>query len=196
MVMRGRAADVDQTRIDHEAKVEPVELKGLRPEELEAFVGSMGLEAYRGRQLVAWIYRRGVTDFGEMTDLSRATRERLAGRAHILSLRRVAEDRSEDGGTTKYLLELPDGQRIESVLIYEGRRRTLCVSSQAGCALDCKFCATAQMGFRRNLSAGEILDQLISVRRDLVGDGDDVTNVVLMGMGEPLHNYENVIRAI
>ena len=187
---------MDQAESDTAMTGKLAELKGLRPEELEAFVVSTGLEAYRGRQLVAWIYRRGATDFGQMTDLSKEVRARLTTRASVLSLRRIAEVRSEDGDTTKYLLELPDGQRIESVLIYEGRRRTLCVSSQAGCALGCRFCATARMGFRRNLSAGEILDQLISVRRDLVRDDDDVTNVVMMGMGEPLHNYENVLRAI
>ena len=187
---------MDQTPFDPAVTGKPAELKGLYPEELEAFAVSLGLETYRSRQLVAWIYRRGVTDFGQMTDLSKAVRGQLAARATILSLSRAAEVRSEDGDTTKYLLELPDGQRIESVLIYEGRRRTLCVSSQAGCALDCRFCATARMGFRRNLSAGEILDQLISVRRDLARNDDDVTNVVMMGMGEPLHNYENVLRAI
>ncbi len=173
-----------------------MELKGLFPRELEDFAVSIGLEPYRGRQIVAWIYRRGTTNFDEMTDLSKAVRGQLKERATVLDLRAVAEVRSEDGHTVKVLFELPDGQRVESVLMVEGRRRTLCVSSQVGCPLDCGFCATGRMGLLRDLTAGEILDQLIAVRRRLSAKGDDLTNVVMMGMGEPLLNYDNVVRAI
>ena len=182
-------ADVSQSG-DH------VQLKGYYPGELEGFVTSLGLEPYRARQIAAWIYNRGSTDFAEMTDLARGVRARLARRASILNLEVAARLDSDDGETVKYLFELPDGRRVESVLMRDGRRRTLCVSSQVGCPLDCTFCATGRMGLIRNLSAGEILDQLIYVRRELRARGDDLTNVVMMGMGEPLLNYENVIRAI
>lgn len=171
-----------------------VDIKGTYPEELEALVTSLGLEAYRARQIAAWIYNRGATDFAEMTDLARAVRASLAERASILNLRVAARARA--GDTVKYLFELPDGKRVESVLMHDGRRRTLCVSSQAGCPLDCTFCATGRMGLLRNLSASEILDQVICVRRELRAGGDDLTNVVMMGMGEPLLNYGNVVRAI
>ena len=173
-----------------------VELKGFYPGELEGFVTSLGLEPYRARQIAAWIYNRGSTDFSEMTDLAKGVRTRLAQRASILNLEVAARSDADDGETVKYLFELPDGRRVESVLMRDGRRRTLCVSSQVGCPLDCTFCATGRMGLIRNLSAGEILDQLIYVRRELRARGDDLTNVVMMGMGEPLLNYENVIRAI
>ncbi len=178
------------------AEASRIELKGLFPHELEAFAVSRGLEPYRGRQIVAWIYRRGTTDFDEMTDLSKAVREQLKAEATILDLKVVAEVRNERGDTVKYLFELPDGRRVESVLMVEGRRRTLCISSQVGCSFDCSFCATGRMGLLRNLTAGEILDQLIAVRRALVAKGDDLTNVVMMGMGEPLLNYGPVVRAI
>ena len=165
--------------------IDQVDLKGFYPEELEAFVASLGLEPYRARQIAAWIYNRGTTDFAEMTDLTKAVRATLRERASILSLKVAARAGADAGDTVKYLFELPDG-----------RRRTLCVSSQVGCPLDCTFCATGRMGLLRNLSAGEILDQLVCVRRELRARDDDLTNVVMMGMGGPLLNYENVIRAI
>jgi len=173
-----------------------VELKGLLPDELEAAVLRMGLESYRARQIAAWMYNRGVTDFGLMTDLSKAVRERLSREAAILRLRVLQETASADADARKYLFQLPDGNSVESVLMRDGRRRTLCISSQAGCALACRFCATGQGGLLRNLDAAEIVDQLVSVRRSLCEAGEDLTNVVFMGMGEPLLNYAEVIRAI
>ncbi len=172
------------------------QLKGLLPEELEAFVSTLGLPAYRARQIAAWIYNRGMSDFNGMTDLARPLRDDLTARADIMDLPVVARSASAGGETVKYLFELGDGQRVESVLMRDGRRRTLCVSSQVGCPLDCRFCATGRMGLLRNLSAAEILDQVLVVRRELRAQEDDLTNVVLMGMGEPLLNYDNVLRAI
>ena len=172
------------------------ELKGLYPEELEAFVVSQGLERYRARQIAAWVYNRGLTSFADMTDISKAVRQRLDAGASILALQVASRAESEGGETVKYLFELQDGMHVEGVLMREGRRRTLCVSSQVGCPLDCRFCATGRMGLLRNLSAAEILDQLLVVRRELRAQDDDLTNVVLMGMGEPLLNYDNVVRAI
>ena len=171
------------------------ELKGLFPDELELFVGSLGLESYRARQIAGWIYNSGVTEFEEMTNLSKSLRVTLAEKASILDLD-IVQEQGTGGDTVKYLFGLQDGRRIESVLMREGKRRTLCISSQVGCPLDCHFCATGRMGLIRNLSAAEILDQLIQVRRSLLQQGEDLTNVVMMGMGEPLLNFDAVIRAV
>ncbi len=175
---------------------QPVELKGLYPDEFEDLTQSMGLESYRGRQIAGWIYGKGCTRFDEMTNLSKEIRSTLSSQFTILNLNVVSRDTSEDGDAVKYLFEARDGRKMESVLMWDGKRRTLCVSSQVGCPLDCTFCATGRMGLIRNLSAGEILDQVISVRRTLLEQGDDVTNVVLMGMGEPLLNFDAVLRAV
>jgi 23S rRNA (adenine2503-C2)-methyltransferase len=181
--------------VEIESVQERTELKGLYPEELEAFVCSLGLETYRARQIAAWIYNSGTTDFEEMTNLSKSLRAVLSDQATILNIETIKEQ-GTGGDTVKFLFGLDDGRRIESVLMREGKRRTLCISSQVGCPLDCLFCATGRMGLIRNLTAAEILDQLIKVRKSLRDDGEDLTNVVMMGMGEPLLNFDEVIRAI
>jgi len=173
-----------------------VDLKGLSPEELQAFISTLGKERYRTKQLLAWIYGRGVASFEDMTDLSRKFRQELEACARVSQLTEVLRTPSSDGKAVKFLFALSDGLRVESVLMFERDRRTLCVSSQVGCPLDCSFCATGKMGLLRNLTAAEIVDQVISVRRELVAAGDDLTNIVLMGMGEPLLNYDAVVRAV
>jgi 23S rRNA (adenine2503-C2)-methyltransferase len=167
------------------------DLKGMSPDELARFIASLGKEKYRTKQLLSWMYAKGVSDFEAMTDLSKSFREELSRIARVSALEEVARQVSDDGAT-KFLFQLEDGLRIESVLIREEPRRTVCLSSQVGCALGCVFCATGRMGFTRNLSPAEIVDQLIAVRR---AEGS-VTNVVLMGMGEPLLNYDNVLKAV
>jgi 23S rRNA (adenine2503-C2)-methyltransferase len=139
-----------------------------------------------------WIYQRGELDFAAMTDLSLALRLRLQEEANLSLPRVISEQRSVDG-TIKWLIDVGQGQGVESVYIPEPRRGTLCVSSQAGCALDCAFCATGQQGFNRNLSAAEILAQVVIARRAVLPA--EITNVVFMGMGEPLANYHNVVAA-
>ena len=176
--------------------VSPVDLKGLLPDELRALVGQMGQPSYRVDQLLSWIYDRGVVDLDEMTDLSKQFRGELKQIAWISRLREVACQESGDDQTLKFLFELPDGERIESVLIVEGKRRTACLSSQVGCALGCAFCATGRMGFVGHLSAAHIIDQLLQMGRTMEARGERVTNVVMMGMGEPLLNYDQVVRAI
>ncbi len=168
------------------------QLVGMTLEELEQFVTGLGERPFRGRQLFAWLYNKKARDFAEMTDISKPLRARFSELACIGLLQPVSEVTSADGKTRKFLFELGDGERIESVSIREGRRHTLCLSTQVGCALGCRFCATAEMGFSRNLSAGEIIDQVLLVERQL---GEKVSNVVLMGMGEPLLNYQQVIAA-
>jgi 23S rRNA (adenine2503-C2)-methyltransferase len=184
--------------IRHEAMMntDKRELKGLFPEELSLIVQEMGLEGYRTRQLVDWLYNKGITEFDEMTNLSRDMRQKFDKHFKILDLVVVAEMKTESEDTIKFLFELPDRRRIESVLMWEGKRRTLCVSSQVGCPLDCHFCATGKMGLVRNLDAAEIVEQVLYAQRFLRARGEELTNVVMMGMGEPLLNFDRVMKAI
>ncbi len=177
-------------------------LFGLTPAELEAFVVGLGEKPYRARQLLTWIYKRWVGDFDAMTDLGRELRARLAAVAELRVPEVVAEHVSADG-TRKWLLRAgrSDGleQAIETVFIPEPGRGTLCISSQVGCALDCSFCSTGAQGFNRNLDTAEIVGQVWLANQRLgSGPGGEraVTNVVLMGMGEPLANYRNVLPAL
>ncbi len=173
-----------------------VDLKGLLPSEMESFLDQFAQAPYRTQQILDWIHAKGVGQIAEMTNLSKSFREELDKAAYISRLREVARRESQTGEAVKFLFELPTGERVESVLIIDGTRRTVCLSSQVGCPLDCKFCATGRMGLLRNLSAGEILDQLLQVEAYARGRGERVTNVVMMGMGEPLLNYEAVSRAL
>ncbi|MBA1148064.1 23S rRNA (adenine(2503)-C(2))-methyltransferase RlmN [Ectothiorhodospiraceae bacterium WFHF3C12] len=172
-------------------------LLGLDRDGLQGFFAGMGEKPFRAKQLLQWIYQRGVYDFDAMTDLSRGLRERLSAQARIELPRAIFDQRSVDG-TRKWLLSLDGGNAIELVFIPEARRGTLCVSSQVGCALDCSFCSTAQQGFARNLTAAEIVGQVLYAVDALAaeGEGRRVTNVVFMGMGEPLLNMEQVLPAV
>jgi 23S rRNA (adenine2503-C2)-methyltransferase len=172
-------------------------LLGLTRSGLEAFVVGMGEKPFRARQLMKWMYRRAVGDIDAMTDLGKDFRQRLAALAEIRTPEVIVAQRSADG-TRKWLLRLKSGQAIEMVFIPEPGRGTLCISSQVGCAMDCTFCSTAQQGFNRNLDTAEIVGQVWLANRELgySPDGDRViTNVVFMGMGEPLANYRNVVPA-
>jgi 23S rRNA (adenine2503-C2)-methyltransferase len=171
--------------------MDKVDLKGLDIGEMETFAQGLGLEAFRGRQIFRWIYQERVRDFEPMTDISRAIRERLSGEAAISELERVQTLRSIDG-SIKFLFRLRDGPYVESVLIPESDRLTLCISSQAGCPAKCAFCATGRLGYKRNLKAGEIVDQFLQAQ----GVAESrITNIVFMGMGEPMLNLENVLKA-
>jgi 23S rRNA (adenine2503-C2)-methyltransferase len=175
-----------------------INLLGLSRPAMEDFFAGLGEKPFRARQVMAWIYRRGVDDFEQMTDLSKGLRARLAEVAQITVPRISAAQHSTDD-TRKWMLSMGSTQGIETVFIPEPSRGTLCISSQIGCVLDCTFCATAQQGFNRNLSTAEIIGQVWLANRELgfQPDGDRiVTNVVLMGMGEPLANYRNVVPAL
>lgn len=169
-------------------------LKGLTGPETEQWCESQGLPPYRGRQVRQWLFKRLASSFEEMTSLSKDLRERLDRRASADVLERITTQVSSDG-TEKTLFRLCDGPGIESVLIPERDHLTLCISSQAGCAMGCRFCVTGQGGPKRNLTAAEIVDQIVQVRRSMAEPGR-LTNIVFMGMGEPLANYEAVLRAI
>ena len=176
----------------------PLNLLGMPRQRLARQFEQWGERGFRATQLVKWIHQRGVTDFAAMTDLSKALRERLGQLAEI-ALPEIALERSSGDGTVKWVLRLADGNAIETVFIPEDDRGTLCISSQVGCALDCTFCSTAQQGFNRNLAAHEIIGQIwLANSRLLVPEGRSraVTNVVFMGMGEPLANFEAVVDAI
>ncbi len=180
-----------------DATTTPTNLLGLTRSGMEAFVRGLGEKPFRARQLMKWIYRRATGEFDAMTDLGRDFRARLAGVAEIRAPEVLVSQASADG-TRKWLLRLESGQAIEMVFIPEPGRGTLCISSQVGCAMDCTFCSTAQQGFNRNLEVAEILGQVWLANRELgYAPGGDrvITNVVFMGMGEPLANYRNVVPA-
>src|SRR5436305_10597992 len=175
-------------------------LVGLSRAALAAEMADFGAEPFRARQLWHWIYHRGVTDFAAMTSLAKGFRERLAG-SFDLSRPEISRGQSSADGTRKWLLRLDDGQEAETVHIPESDRGTLCVSSQVGCTLNCTFCHTGTQLLVRNLGVSEIVGQIM-VARDALGEWPSpqedrqLTNIVLMGMGEPLYNFDNVAAAM
>ncbi len=177
-------------------KGERQNLLGLSRAQLEDFFAGLGEKPYRARQLMKWIYRQGEADFDRMTNISKSLRERLKELAEIKPPGIVTEQLSDDG-TRKWLLRADAAQAIEMVFIPEADRGTLCISSQVGCALDCSFCATGKQGFNSNLSSAEIAGQVWLAKRLLgetaLASERVITNVVFMGMGEPLANYRNVV---
>ena len=176
-------------------KADKINLKGLTLRELENIVTQWGEPKYRAKQLMSWLYHGRAETFEAMTNLPHKLRQELANLAYISEARILTRTASNTDTAIKYLFELTDGSRVESVLMYDQDRITVCVSSQVGCAMACDFCATAKMGFFRNLTAAEILDQLITIERELDNE-KGVTHVVFMGMGEPLANYDQTVKAI
>jgi 23S rRNA (adenine2503-C2)-methyltransferase len=174
-------------------------LLGFDLDALAEFCEGLGEKRFRATQLYRWIHQRGAAEFAQMTDLAKSLREKLAGVARVQALPVVSTQRSTDG-TVKWLFDVGDGNLIESVFIPESDRGTLCVSSQAGCAVGCRFCSTGHQGFSRNLETGEILAQLWyaehALRRELGRQDRVITNVVMMGMGEPLQNYTHLVPAL
>jgi 23S rRNA (adenine2503-C2)-methyltransferase len=179
-------------------------IKDLGLQELEARLSQLGQPAYRAKQIWQWLFHKRATSFAEMTNLSTSLRATLDKEFSISRLTIVRKAESRDG-TVKFLFALDDGENIESVLIPETKRLTLCISTQAGCGFGCAFCATAVLGLKRNLRASEILDQILEVSRTLNAHSspsldertqERITHVVLMGMGEPLANYQQTLRAL
>ncbi|MBN1958927.1 MAG: 23S rRNA (adenine(2503)-C(2))-methyltransferase RlmN [Desulfuromonadales bacterium] len=168
-----------------------IDLKSLTRAELELFLADLGKEKYRARQILRWIYQRGAGNFKQMTDLAKSFREQLEDRAMISHWSPEAVETSCDG-TRKYLFRLDDGESLEAVRIpMEDARATLCISTQVGCAMGCQFCMTGSFGLKRNLRPEEIVNQVCAALED-----GPISNIVLMGMGEPLHNFENVVKAL
>ncbi len=182
--------------------MEPVNLLDFDANALTAWCGAKGEKPFRARQVLRWMHRNGEADFAAMSDLARSLREKLSVEAVIAAPALISDKRAEDG-TRKFLFDVGAGNAVETVMIPEEGRRTLCVSSQAGCALACTFCSTGRQGFNRNLSVGEIIGQLWTASRLLRAEWADtempdhaITNVVMMGMGEPLTNFDNLIPAL
>lgn len=171
-----------------------IDLKALSIVGIESFVTGLGLPLFRARQLLHWIYEKYARSIDSITELSKGLRERLSETAYISNIDLLDKQGSEDG-TEKFLFRLEDSETIESVLISDKDRLTLCISSQAGCAMDCKFCLTGKLKIRRDLKAHEIIDQVISINRLLPSD-TKVTNIVFMGMGEPLTNLNEMSEAL
>jgi 23S rRNA (adenine2503-C2)-methyltransferase len=165
-------------------------------DQLQTYVLGLGEPGFRARQIWHWLYSEYASSFDQMTDLPKALRQYLATNTKIGGAGIAALQQSSDESTEKLLFQLNDQKYIETVLMRYDKRRTVCISTQAGCAMGCVFCATGQMGFSRNLSVGEIVGQVLHYAAKLAEEGDRVTNVVLMGMGEPLHNYENTMAAV
>lgn len=172
----------------------PLDVAETELPELEQALANLGSPRFHARQVFQWIYRRGVTDFGEMTDLGVELRSLLSQQMRIATPEVARRERSVDG-TTKFLLRLADGKFIESVCIPDSPGDTLCLSTQVGCAMRCAFCLTGKMGIDRNLTAGEIVGQVRVLTREL-GLLERRFNIVLMGMGEPLHNYDATMKAL
>lgn len=168
-------------------KNKKISLKDFRLEELKQYVADIGESKFRGDQIFNWMYDNIVEDFNLMENLPISLREKLNELSEIKTLNLISKQSSPNSKTVKYLFETKEGNKIESVIIPENGRRTLCISTQVGCPLDCKFCATGLMGYTRNLSTGEIIDQYLLTLKDLAPE--PITNIVFMGMGEPLLNY-------
>lgn len=171
-----------------------INLIGQSEQKLKQLFAGWDVPPYRVGQVFSWVYHRGVRQFEEMTNLSKDLRARLAGHFYIALPRIAGKTRSRDG-SIKYLFELENGSQVESIWMPNGARKTLCISSQVGCRLACSFCLTGAMGLKSNLTAGEIIGQYLAVNEDLPEE-DQTTNVVMMGMGEPLDNYDAVCDAL
>lgn len=169
-----------------------INLKDLTIKELETFFEKIGEKRFRAKQVFQWLYR-GVSNFEEMTNLSKELREKLHTYAEIGNLKIIQVQSSKTDGTKKYLFGLKDGNSIESVFMKYKHGNSICISSQAGCRMGCKFCASTVGGLCRNLTAGEIIDQILSVERDT---REKISNIVIMGTGEPFDNYENLSKFI
>jgi 23S rRNA (adenine2503-C2)-methyltransferase len=168
----------------------------LSLEELTDYLDQWGEQPYRAKQIWHGVYQRLVTDSDALTDLPIELRARIKETLSFSNLVETDRQHSEDGSTIKTLFTLPDEEKVETVLMHYEKRRTVCISTQVGCALGCAFCATGQMGFRRNLSSGEIIEQVIHYARQLTAQKEQITNIVVMGMGEPFHNYDAVLPAL
>ncbi len=168
----------------------------MQKDEIESWARAHGYPAFRARQLIEWVYKKFTLSFSEMTNLSKDFRSQLVQEFSFPSLSCVHEQISDDSETIKYLFQLPDGSRIEAVLIMNDEKRTLCVSSQVGCNARCAFCASGKKGLKRHLETGEIIEQVLYVERILHTRGEKLTNIVFMGMGEPLDNYSAVSEAL
>ena len=169
-----------------------VNITGMTLEKMTELMNSLGQPTYRANQLFTWLYKKRIDDFDKITVFSKALRQNLKNYSELGYLEIANRRVSSDGNTIKFLFKLNDGQFIESVYMVDGKRRTICLSSQVGCALGCRFCATGAMGFQRNLTVGEIVDQLLTILKTI---NVNASNLVFMGIGGPFFDYDNVIES-
>lgn len=177
------------------------DLKGLNLLETENLIKTIGEKSYRAKQIFPWIYLKGVAGFKEITNIGKALQEKLEQSCVISSIKTIDKITSAAKDTEKYLFQLKDGETTESVLMRYDKdlgpgRVTLCISTQVGCSMKCKFCASGLDGLKRNLTAGEIVDQVIQIQKDIIKNEERAANIVFMGIGEPLANYDNVLKAV
>lgn len=175
-------------------KTETLSITHRSLSDLEALCTSMGEPAYRAKQMLSWLYGKGATTFDQMSNLPKNFQKQLAGQCQVFQTRVGTITRTEFG-TEKFLVHLPDENVIECVLLREGKKITACVSTQVGCAMACQFCASGLLGMERNLATGEIVEQVLHIKNHLLPE-ERLTNIVFMGIGEPLMNYDNVISAV
>lgn len=180
--------------VNNDLRKKKVQLKGLSLDELKDYFESEGLPKFRGEQVFTWMYKHLVEDFDEMLNLPKSLREKLKDRNELRTLDFVDSEVSNFNGTKKFIFATKENHKIESVIIPERIRTTLCISTQIGCPLDCQFCATGLMGYKKNLTAGEIFDQYMLAAKDY--GKDKLTNIVYMGMGEPLLNYNSTVKSL
>ena len=173
--------------------MEKMKLKDLSFPQLQALITDLGEKPFRAQQIYNWLYVQNVADFDSMKNLPKSLREKLTDRTHIDAISHELTKDSPSGDAKKFLFKLDDGHHIETVLMYSDHGRTICISTQVGCPIDCQFCATGLMGLIRNLTAGEILDQFLQIERLT---NERITNIVVMGMGEPMLNYDNLMQAL
>ncbi|MDF2577499.1 MAG: rlmn3 [Chlamydiales bacterium] len=172
------------------------DLCGLTLDQLKNWLKDNGEPSFRAQQITQWIYEKNIANWDEMTNLSKALRQKLSEQLVYPLLHQKNTQESKDGETIKFLWQLNDGYSVESVLICSDGRRTVCVSSQVGCGARCAFCASGKQGWKRNLSTAEIIEQVVHINRYLQQKGERVSHIVFMGMGEPLENYDNVVAAV
>jgi len=173
-----------------------INLHGITEDEIKEELLQLGEKSFRAQQILKWVYEKKVIEWEAMTDLNKEQRKKFASSFQLISLKLVRVQDSKDGETTKFLWELFDGKLVESVLIYSGDRRTVCVSSQVGCPARCAFCASGKEGLIRNLTSAEIVEQVYLIDHFLHEKGQRVSHVVFMGMGEPFENYDMVVKSI
>jgi 23S rRNA (adenine2503-C2)-methyltransferase len=183
-----------QNNITTEEPVVKTMLKGLTLKELKDFFSAVGEKRFRGEQVFEWLYGHMVQSFDDMANIPKYLRKKMNAYCELNTLKIISTKESPQTGTKKYILETNDGYKIESVIIPDPKRTTLCISTQVGCPLDCQFCATGLMGYKRNLTAGEIFDQFLLASKDYTKS--PITNIVYMGMGEPLLNFQNTLKSL
>jgi len=183
-----------QNNITTEEPVVKTMLKGLTLKELKDFFSAVGEKRFRGEQVFEWLYGHMVQSFDDMANIPKYLRKKMNAYCELNTLKIISTEESPQTGTKKYILETNDGYKIESVIIPDPKRTTLCISTQVGCPLDCQFCATGLMGYKRNLTAGEIFDQFLLASKDYTKS--PITNIVYMGMGEPLLNFQNTLKSL